>query len=169
MSSNKKNYGEKFMKNTNTIQSNQEQEQDENFENNYKMLLYFQDEYKYRHKHFWSTLKMFFILNIVISLLPFISSILDFKINIPKFTFCIFPIVGIFMAIVSFIFLKSEAEKFSLIKQKKYCINKLLDDKYHYINQPKKQMSFRLNLVNMIFQILVAVGSLAVCIVLSLI
>ena len=146
-------------------------ERDNNFETDYKMLLYFQDEYKYRHKHFWSTIKMFFILNIAISLLPFISGIINLEINFVKFPIYIFPIVGVCIAIVSFVFLMSEVKTFNLVAQKKYKINELLSEKYHYkrptdnSKNTKRGMSFKIILTNLIFQIIVAVGSLIVCLI----
>ncbi|MCH5142438.1 MAG: hypothetical protein J1G07_01820 [Clostridiales bacterium] len=150
------------MNNTNPIKSNEEK--NENFENNYKMLLYFQDEYKYRHKHFWDTLKMFFTLNITISLLPFISGFFNYEIDIAKFPIYIFPIIGICTAIVSSIFLKLEMEVFNSVARKKFRINELFPkEEYKYEKLKTKKISIKIILTNLIFQIFVAAGSLTAC------
>lgn len=41
----------------------------------FEALKYFQDEFQYRHKHFWNVMIKLFVLDVVILLLPFSTEI----------------------------------------------------------------------------------------------
>lgn len=149
---------------------------DENvtYERTYEMLQYFQEEFFHRHTHFWNTLKMFFVLNIAISLLPFVSGILGVEIKNDGLPMYIFPIVGVLISIISFIIIRSEAISFSLVSDKKYEISRMLPDDYQYkklkskegkaTTRKKVSMSKKLSYFNLIFHLIVATISFVFCI-----
>lgn len=148
------------------------------YEHTHEMLLYFQEEFFHRHTHFWNTLKMFFVLNIAISLLPFVSGILGVEIKGEGLPMYIFPVVGILLSLVSFVIIKSEALSFSLVSAKKYEISRMLPDEYQYkkieqknpckekasTEKKKISMAKKLSYFNLAFQLTVAVISLIFCI-----
>lgn len=139
------------------------------YERTREMLGYYQEEYFHRHTHFWTTLKMFFILNIAISLLPFVSGIIGVVITNNSMPMLVFPIVGVLLAIVSFLIIKSEALSFSLVSSKKYELNRMLPKEYQYKEAPKKNrkspsMANKLCYFNLFFQLIVASISFLFCV-----
>lgn len=118
---------------------------DVNYQHTYEMLGYFQDEYFRRHGHFWSVLKMFFGLNIAISLLPFISGILGIEIKNTALPIIIFPIVGILVAVTSAFILRKEVESFNYVSRKKYQLSRMLPAEYQYIFKEDKKASDQAN------------------------
>ncbi len=114
---------------------------DVNYQHTYEMLGYFQDEYFRRHEHFWSAIKMFFGLNIAISLLPFISGILGIEIKNTALPIIIFPIVGILVAVTSAFILRKEVESFNYVSRKKYQLSRMLPAEYQYIFKEEKKAS----------------------------
>ncbi|MBE6674940.1 MAG: hypothetical protein E7596_07515 [Ruminococcaceae bacterium] len=158
---------------------NQKNTENVTYERTYEMLQYFQEEFFHRHTHFWNTLKMFFILNIAISLLPFVSGILGVEITNDSLPMYIFPVVGILISIISFVIIRSEAISFSLVSSKKYELNRMLPEDYQYkklevkqkvkkkaTQQGKKRvsMAIKLSFFNLAFQLIVATISLIFCI-----
>lgn len=167
------------------------------YQHTVEMLKYYQDEYFRRHTHLWSTLKAFFVLNMAISLLPFVSGIIGIEITSGSLPIYIFPIVGLFVAFVSFYILKKEVISFNLVAMKKRKLAQELPKAYQYINlselkaatiQPQKQrkcifkrkknkkplseadaalkkvMSYQLILINLAFQITIALMAFVFCI-----
>ena len=118
---------------------------DVNYQHTYEMLGYFQDEYFRRHEHFWSAIKMFFGLNIAISLLPFISGILGIEIKNTALPIIIFPIVGILVAVTSAFILRKEVESFNYVSRKKYQLSRMLPAEYQYIFKEDKKASDQAN------------------------
>ena len=53
----------------------------EEFEQDLQMLQYFQDEFQYRHKHFWYILILLFVLCVVIIILPIAPEVMGIKIQ----------------------------------------------------------------------------------------
>jgi len=114
---------------------------DVSYQHTYEMLGYFQDEYFRRHEHFWSAIKMFFGMNIAISLLPFISGILGIEIKNTALPIIIFPIVGILVAVTSAFILRKEVESFNYVSRKKYQLSRMLPAEYQYIFKEEKKAS----------------------------
>lgn len=104
------------------------------FERDYKMLMYFQEEFVYRHKHYWSLVVKSFLLTIGITIIPIVSEIFGLSFNdvVSKFSL-IFPILGIFLAIESFYLISKEANRISMVNSAKYKINKKMISKYRYV------------------------------------
>ena len=50
------------------------------FEQDLKMLEYFQSEFEYRHQHYWRILERFFILFMVVATLPILKGLLGIEI-----------------------------------------------------------------------------------------
>lgn len=65
-------------------------------ENTLKMLDYFQNEWLYRHKHFWDISIKLFLFNLVFTMLPFISEAFGITFRLNQFPMLTFPIFGIF-------------------------------------------------------------------------
>ena len=113
-----------YMDKTNTI---------DDFNRDYQMLNYFQSEFLYRHKHFWSVLIKSFILVLSTTIIPIVSEVFGIVFNniIQRFLF-IFPIIGILLAIGSFLILLDEGKKINAVNTAKYRINQTMDEKYQY-------------------------------------
>lgn len=106
---------------------------DEAFFRDYQMLSYFQEEFTYRHKHFWNVLTKSFLLTITITIIPVVSEIGGLKFNdvIRGFLF-IFPIAGAGLAIGGFLLLWDEGKKMNAVNIVKYRINQKMPSVYHY-------------------------------------
>lgn len=106
---------------------------DDKFNKDIKMLEYFQDEFKYRHRLFWSLLVKLFLLDITVIMLPFASKI--FGISLKEIVtpyILIFPIFGIIVALFTNILLSSEAIRLKAVNNVKYQINSSMPSKYQY-------------------------------------
>lgn len=163
----------------------QSNDSDVHYQHTYEMLKYYQDEYFRRHAHLWATLKMFFGLNIAISLLPFISGIFGIEIKSSALPILIFPIVGFLVATISAFILYSEVRSFNLIAEKKRNISKMLPLEYQYLiiktekkaapqktdkqaaktKRKKNYMSYKLVWLNLFFQIIIAAIALVFCLI----
>jgi len=142
--------------------------EDLTYENTYQMLLYYQDEYMHRHNHFWATLKSLFLINVIITMLPYISSVFDVELAKDRLPLFIFPVVGALMAVAFLLLLLGEARRLSLVGGKKYELMKLLPEEYRYLTM--KPSRLRLPGVSVLlcyaetgFQLLVAALSLYFC------
>lgn len=134
----------------------------------FEALKYFQDEFQYRHKHFWNVLIKLFVLDVVILLFPFSTEI--FGISLvpikPEYIVC-FPIFGALVAILTYLVLNDEAKKISAVNEVKYRINRELPEKYRYKNyvgnmaDKRNQLAFSLTkyilLVELIMVIVVTI------------
>ena len=103
-------------------------------ESTYKMLQYFQDEWKYRHVHIWNILKIFFVVNIAVTLFPFFTGIIDLETKAFYIPSIIFPIAGLVIAIFTFIILNSEVKRLQAVDIAKYRIANMLPEEYRYHN-----------------------------------
>ncbi len=103
------------------------------FEQNAKMLEYFQNEFMYRHTHYWNLLIKIFILTIIVAILPLTSEALGIAvIELAVNQMLIFPMISLVIAIYGFIVLLDEAKKMRAVNNAKYRINKQMDEKHQY-------------------------------------
>lgn len=112
--------------------------EEKSFDNDYKMLDYFQKEFMYRHKHFWNIAIKSFLLTITITIIPMVDEI--FGISFNDFTndfLLIFPAIGGIVAIVSSIILLYESERMKRVNDVKFRINKKMNKKYQYVFHDK--------------------------------
>ncbi len=105
------------------------------FEFSFKMLEYFQNEFFFRQKHYWSTLIRLFSLTVIITILPIASEIYGIVLNdLPKQYLLCFPGVGLTIAILTLVLLRNEARKIKAVNEAKYRINKqCMSPEYHYV------------------------------------
>ena len=126
----------------------------------FEALKYFQDEFQYRHKHFWNVMIKLFVLDVVILLFPFSTEILGISLAPIKSEYIIcFPLFGALIAILTFIILNDEAKKISSVNKAKYRINRGMPEKYHYENyvgnmdDKRKQLTFSLTKIVLIVEL----------------
>lgn len=106
---------------------------EQEFYKDLEMLKYFQDEYKFRHAHFWGLAIKLLIMETIILFLPITSSVLGIELKeIRQKEALLFPIFGVFIAILTFKILHKEAKNINAVGTVKYRINKEMDKKYHY-------------------------------------
>ena len=98
-----------------------------------EMLNYFQDEWKYRHHLVLTLFFKLFTFNVVIDILPYVTSAfgMEFSFGNQKLLF-VFPVFGIIIGIFSYHLLNSECIRLSTVGKAKYRINNLLSQQYHY-------------------------------------
>lgn len=115
------------------MSQNNNQKNEKIFDRDYQMLNYFQEEFIYRHKHFWNIVIKSFLLTITITIIPIVSEIFGLTFNdiISNFLL-VFPAMGTALAIVSFLLLLDEGKKMEAVNIAKYRINKKMDVKYQY-------------------------------------
>ena len=99
-------------------------------ENTFRMLDYYQNEWMYRHKHFWNLLTKLFVLNLFIAVLPFMSNAFNIKFENLEILKFIFPMAAIVITSVSAYALFIEANRMSAVGGKKYENNKNMDKLY---------------------------------------
>lgn len=104
-----------------------------NFTKDIEMLKYFQDEFKYRHTHFWNILIKFFMLSVTIAVLPMTSSIFGIELNdmARKMTF-VFPFVAVGIAFLGRYILNGEAKRLYTVQEAKYRVSRGLEEQYQY-------------------------------------
>ena len=103
------------------------------FQKDIQMLQYFQDEFMYRHKHFWQLLTKLFILTIVVTIAPITTQVAGviFNDSIKSFSLC-FPVLGLILASLGFHILQSEAKRMHAVNDAKKRINKKIGKRYRY-------------------------------------
>lgn len=104
------------------------------FDNDYKMLKYFQDEFIYRHQNFWKLCNRFFVLTVAIIILPLVSDLfgLSFNDSAKKLPLLLFPVVGIFVACITFLVLQKEGKWIREVNAAKVTIGKRMHSDYQY-------------------------------------
>lgn len=104
------------------------------FHQDIEMMRYFQDEFMFRHRHYWDILIKFFTLTVIISILPIASQIFGIELNaIPHRYLLCFPTLGFIISVISLIIQLGESKKMSSANEAKYYINKHhMDPKYRY-------------------------------------
>ena len=106
----------------------------EQFDCDIEMLKYFQEEFIYRHKHYWNIVFKVFTLVVVTCLIPFASEIAGVKLieTARLYSLC-FPVIAFVTAILGKFILDDEATKMSAVNRAKYTLNKQnMIDRYHY-------------------------------------
>ena len=130
-----------------------------------EMMKFYQEEFMYRHKHYWDLIIKFFSLFVVVSTLPIISGVLGVELNeISRKHLIFFPIIGMLIAILGRHVVLMEVKFMASANKSKYRINqKLLPDKYQYewfdkenLNSKKKRFSFKLPNIIFVFELLIA-------------
>ena len=106
----------------------------DSFEQDLKMLQYFQSEFEYRHQHYWHILERFFIVFIVVSTLPILKGLLGIEINgdYAHHAF-VFEIAAFAIALIQLLVLLDEGKKIKAINSSKYGLSKSMRRKeYRY-------------------------------------
>lgn len=109
-------------------------EKHDSFEQDLKMLQYFQDEFEYRHKHYWSIMERFFILFIIVATLPVLKGVFGIEMNHDYVRHVmVFEVAAVAIAVIQLIVLLNEGQKIRAINCSKYDLNrKMTEAKYHY-------------------------------------
>lgn len=96
-----------------------------------KILNYYQDEWKFRQTHFWNLAIKMFTLNLIITMLPFVSSIGGMAIisRIPPYAFLIAAII---ISLIELFVLLAEGIRHIDISQTRSRINNMLPAPYRY-------------------------------------
>ncbi len=109
--------------------------------NTIEMLNYYQNEFMYRHTHYWHITIKLFLLTIVVSLLPLSTTILGIElkdISNKNILLC-FPILGFIISLLSFLIIREESKRMNAVNKAKYRINRTLPSKYQYEFYENKQ------------------------------
>lgn len=115
------------------------------FEENYKILTYYQEEYTYRHKNFWKLLTSFLIFDVVISVLPLMTEIFGISLAIENDQYKIlFPIFGIVIAVFSFLVLHGEAKRIDAVGKVKYAVARSFLPESHQYCKMKFKIKLRI-------------------------
>lgn len=132
--------------------------------NTLKMLDYFQQEWVYRHQHFWNLTIKLFTLNIIITMLPFISEAFGITFRVQLFPSMIFPIIGLILAFISCYITEQEATRLSAVGRAKYDIINQMDKLYQYHmfekKDSKKWMAPTIPKLILVFQVFISIGEL---------
>lgn len=102
------------------------------------MLNYFQNEWIYRHTHFWKIAIKLFLFNSIVTILPYVSTAFGVAIHVDNFNPYLFPILGFIITFVTFYILNDESKKLTAVGQTKYRINGAMEEKYRYLNYTDK-------------------------------
>lgn len=130
-----------------------------------EMMKFYQEEFIYRHKHYWDLIIKFFILFVVVTTLPIISGVLGVELKeVSQKHLVFFPIIGILIAILGRHIVLMEVKFMASANKSKYRINqKLLSNEYQYewfdkenLNSKKKRFSFKLPNIIFVFELLIA-------------
>jgi hypothetical protein len=109
-------------------------ENHDKFEQDLKMLEYFQSEFEYRHQHYWRILERFFILFIVVATLPILKGLLGIEI-LGEFNrhVVVFQIAALAIAVIQLTVLLDEGKKIRAVNKTKYELNKRMTyPRYRY-------------------------------------
>lgn len=103
------------------------------FQQDLEMLKYFQEEFFFRQKYYWTFLAKSFFLTVGISAIPIVSEIFGIvPKEIPHPYRLFFPLLGLIISIFSLILLLKNAKKMNSVNNAKYRINRLMSSRYHY-------------------------------------
>ena len=139
------------------------------FNNTLEIMEYYQEEFKYRHEHYWNILFKMFIFNVIIIILPITSQAMGFTLSDASTKFgVIFPILGIFIAYLTKIILEDEAKKISAVNKVKYNINKTLPKKYRYYDYVPDKTDSKVQLAHNLIKIIFFI-EIVLCIVVFII
>lgn len=108
-------------------------------ENTFKMLEFFQREWEYRHRIYWSTLFKLSSLNILVSMLPYIVGMFGITFDVSKIPAYLFPLVGMPLAVMCFFIMRGEAKRLSAVGKAKYRINRNMAELYRYETFEKRE------------------------------
>ena len=120
------------------------------------VMQYYQEEFLYRHQHYWNVLVKLFIFDVIIVVLPITTEAMGFALSDDsKKVAIIFPFVGIAIAFLTKIILEDEAKKISAVNKAKYEINATLPELYRYRNyvsdKNDKKVQLAHHLVKIVF------------------
>lgn len=140
----------------------------ETIENKIKMLEYFQGEWLYRHDLFWKNGLKLFVFNLVVTMLPFITTAFGVQIQSGKYPLILFPILGIGIAQFNYKCMQDEAEKLSAVGNAKYRIADSLPELFQYdkyvddMQDRKKRSALSIPRYLYFFQIITCVVTICV-------
>ena len=130
-----------------------------------EMMKFYQEEFMYRHKHYWDLIIKFFSLFVLVTTLPIISGVLGVALKeISQKHLVFFPIIGVLIAALGRHVVMMEVKFMASANKSKYRINqKLIPAEYQYewfdktnLNSKKKRFSFQLPNIIFIFELLIA-------------
>lgn len=112
------------------IDSNYPKEQ---FDCDIEMIKYFQEEFVYRHKHYWNIVFKVFTMVVITSLFPFASEISGIRLieTARLYSLC-FPVIAFVVACLGKFVLDDEATKIKAVNNAKYAVNKCMIKRFHY-------------------------------------
>lgn len=140
----------------------------ETIENKIKMLEYFQGEWLYRHELFWKNGLKLFIFNLVVTMLPFITTAFGVQIQSDKYPQILFPVLGIGIAKFNYKCMQDEAEKLSAVGNAKYRIADSLPKLFQYykyvdnMQDRKKKSALSIPKYLYVFQIITCIVTICV-------
>ena len=115
-------------------------ENHDSFEQDLKMLQYFQAEFEYRHQHYWHILERFFIVFIIVATLPILKGLLGIEINgnYANHTL-VFEMAALAIAVIQLLVLTDEGKKIKAINSSKYALSHSMKRKeYRYVMYDNK-------------------------------
>jgi hypothetical protein len=103
-----------------------------------KILNYYQDEWKFSQTHFWNLAIKMFTLNLIITILPFVSSVGGMVMvnQIPPY---VFLIAAIIISLTELFILLAEGIRHIDIGEARMRINNMLPSSYRYYENEKKK------------------------------
>lgn len=131
------------------------------FENDLKMLEHLQNEFFYRHTHYWNFLVKSFLLTLTITVFPLMREIFGMTIDeLDKKYYIIFPIIGIVLSFACFFILKEEDIRVRNVYSAKNKLNKKMNKRYRVPSYNKSENSIHLSqtlgIILLIFELVIA-------------
>lgn len=115
----------------------EEKKEQSTFEKDLAMLKFFQEEFLYRHKHYWDVLMKTFLVAVVVTVLPIVSEVLGVKLDdLPRQYLFFFPALGAAISLLSYDLLRRESDRLNRVGGFKNDLLQKLEERYRY--QPVK-------------------------------
>ena len=94
----------------------EEKKEQSTFEKDLAMLKFFQEEFLYRHKHYWDVLMKTFLVAVVVTVLPIVSEVLGVKLDdLPRQYLFFFPALGAAISLLSYDLLRRESDRLNRV------------------------------------------------------
>ena len=111
----------------------EEKKEQSTFEKDLAMLKFFQEEFIYRHKHYWDVLMKTFLVAVVITVLPIVSEVLGVKLDdLPRQYLFFFPGLGTAISVLSYDLLRRESDRLNQVSQAKRELSQKMEERYRY-------------------------------------
>lgn len=112
----------------------------DHFDHDLKMLNYFQNEFYYRHKHYWNLTIKACAFSMSVSTLPLTTGVFGFSTeSLPVWLLYYFPAFGLIVALFSAYMLYGEAKRMTAVNDAKRRINAHMEELYHYVSYQTKK------------------------------